>query len=128
LRNENRNAWSELFKFVPDALRVWPGGLILRGDGLRPELSATIGLTHSTNSPPVPIGPTGHDLMDGVVWSESKKFAGTYWSALLKWTSNEFSTFAFDLLAMLNLTYQPGRISSNHGQSWIDFSKQTQPK
>lgn len=128
LRNESRNAWSELFKFVPDARRVWPGGLILRGDGLRPELSATIGLTHSTNSPPVPIGPTGRDLTDTVVCSESKEFDGTYWSALLKWTSNEFSTFAFDLLAMLNRTYQPGRISSNHGQSWIDFSKEAPPK
>jgi hypothetical protein len=76
----------------------------------------------------VPIGPTGRDLMHGVVLSESKQFAGTYWSALLKWTSNEFSTFAFDLLAMLNGTYQAGRISSNHGQSWIDFSSQALPK
>jgi hypothetical protein len=128
LRSENRNAWSELFKFVPDRRKVWPGGLILRGEGLRPELSATIGLSHNTNSPPVPIGPTGRDLIDSMVQSESRKFDGTYWSALLKWTSNEFSTFAFDLLAMLNGTYQPGRVSSNHAQSWIDFSKQTPPK
>jgi hypothetical protein len=123
LRDENRNAWSELFKFVPDGPRVWPGGLILRGAGLRPELSASIGLTHNTNSPPVPIGPTGRDLMSTLVMSESKKFNDTYWSALLTWTPNEFSTFAFNLLAMLNGTYQADRISSHHGQSWIDFSK-----
>lgn len=122
LRAEDRNAWSALFRFVPDALRVWPGGLILRGEGLRREMSATIGLTHNTNSPPVPIGPSGRDLLD-LALSESKQFGGTYWSAFLQWTSNEFSKFAFDVLAMLNGTYQPGRSSTNHAQSWVDFSK-----
>jgi hypothetical protein len=125
LRNEDRNAFSALFKFVPDQLRVWPGGLILRGEGLRRELSGKIGLTHNTNSPPVPIGPSGHDLL-GFAWSESKQFNGTYWSASLQWTSNEFSNFAFDVLAMLNGTYQLGRSSTHHAQSWIGFSKQAQ--
>jgi hypothetical protein len=128
LRNEDRKAWPALSDFVPDARRVWPGGLILRGEGLRSELSATIGLTYSSNTPPGPIGPTGPDLMGDLVLSDSKQFGGTYWSALLRWTSNEFSTFAFDLLAMLNQTYQPGRSSSNYGQSWIDFSKHAPPK
>jgi len=127
LRTEDRNAWSALFRFVPDALRVWPGGLILRGEGLRRELSATIGLTHNTNSPPVPIGPMGSDLLD-LAWSESKQFGGTYWSAVMQWTSNEFSKFAFDVLAMLNGTYQPGRSSTNHAQSWVDFSKDVHTK
>jgi hypothetical protein len=122
LRNEDRSSLAALFKFVPDSLRVCPGGLILRGEGLRKEMSATIGLTHKTNSPPVPIGPVGRDLL-GLAWSESKQFGETYWSAFIQWTPNEFSKFAFDMLAMLNGTYQPGRSSTNHAQSWVDFSK-----
>lgn len=127
LRNQDRNSWSALSKFVPHVLRVWPGGLILRGEGLRGELSATIGLTRNTNSPPEPIGPSGRDLLD-LAFSESRQFGGTYWSALLQWTSNEFSKFAFDVLAMLNGTYQPGRSSTNHAQSWVDFSKEPRTK
>ncbi|MBZ5623090.1 MAG: hypothetical protein LAQ69_30860 [Acidobacteriia bacterium] len=125
LRNEDRNAWSALSKFVPDRKRVWPGGLILSGEGLRPEMSATIGLTCNGNSPPQPMGRTGSDLLS-LALSESKAFDGTHCSAMLHWTSNEFSEFSFHLLAMLNGTYQHGRSSSNHAMSWVDFSKQAQ--
>ena len=125
LRAENRNAWAQLFKFVPETVdRVWPIGLILRGDGLRPEFSATIRLTRSTDSPPIPIRRFGQDLLAPLVLSDSRALAGTHWSAGLTWTSNEFAAFAFDLLAILNGTYQPGRSSSTHGMSWIDFQQQ----
>ena len=122
LRDENRNAWAQLFKFVPETLkRGWPIGLILRGDGLRPEFAATIRLTRSAESPPMPIERLGRDLLAPIVLSDSRPLAGTYGAAQLTWTSNEFAEFAFDLLAILNGTYQPGRSSSSHGMSWIDY-------
>ena len=124
LRDADRNSWQELFKFVPDTRRVWPGGVVLRGHGLQPEFSATIGLNYSTNSPPVPVGPAGRDLLDTFVLSESKWLGETYWSARCRWSPNEFSTFAFDLLAMLSGTYDATLRSSNHAQAWLDFSKQ----
>jgi hypothetical protein len=122
LRNEDRNAWSALSKFIPDRNRVWPGGLILSGEGLRPEMSATIGVTHNTNSPPQPIEQSGKDLLNFAI-SDSVPFCGAYRSAIMQWTPNEFSKFSFDLLAMLNGTYQPGRSSSNHAMSWVDVPK-----
>jgi hypothetical protein len=120
LRAEDRNAWTALAKSVPEPRRIPPLGLILRGHGLRPELAARIYFARSANSPPVPIGPSGRDLLDSIVFSESQFSDNTYLSARLRWTSNEFSAFAFDILAALNGTYRPGSLSSSHGMSWID--------
>lgn len=125
LRGESRNASSALLKFIPEIGKIHPTGLILRGDGLRSELSAIIRLFRHTNSSEVAFEGHGRDLLDSMVISESRNLGGAHYSACVQWTPNSFSTFAFDLVAMLDGTYQPGQISSNHGLSWIDFSEQS---
>jgi hypothetical protein len=95
----------------------------LRGEGLPDGVSGTIGFSYSNVTPPVPITQTGRDLLDMLAMSNSKPFGDNHWSARLQWTPNEFSTFAFDFIAMLKGTYVPSRSSSQYGQSWVDFSK-----
>ncbi len=53
-------------------------------------------------------------------WSKSKEvWPGKHLQCLLQWTQSGFGQFAFDLIAVMNGTYQPGRASSLHGSFFV---------
>jgi hypothetical protein len=39
-------------------------------------------------------------------------------SSMLMWAEPNFSRFGFDLIAMMQGTYEPGKVSSFHGMGW----------
>lgn len=56
--------------------------------------------------------------MGGVVFSRARRENdGVFYGLELHWVPEEFSRFAFDLIAFLNGTYSPGKASSFHGTS-----------
>jgi hypothetical protein len=98
--------------------RPFYGGVVLRGEGLRLDETAMIELTVA-NEPMTPIF-TDAGLLHGCAMSGTAEVGGQHWGAMLMWSDVNFSRFAFDLLALLNGTYQRGRVSSFHG---LDLGK-----
>lgn len=73
---------------------MWPGAIILRGEGLPADVSGSIGVTYSANSPLVPLAQLGKDLFDILVHTGSRPVGDNHWCARLHWTPNEFSGVA----------------------------------
>jgi hypothetical protein len=92
--------------------------LILRGEGLSVESTGTIQLVRGD----VPLVSTvsrdkGSLLAERSLSNSIETDFHGHIAALLTWGCSQFSLFAFDLLAMVNGTYQPDIISSLHGTS-----------
>lgn len=58
-------------------------------------------------------------LLHNTALTASIESNGAHRGAMLMWSPVNFSQFAFDLLAFLNGSYEPGRNASFHGN---DFS------
>ena len=96
--------------------RPFYGGVVLRGEGLHPDNTAVIELT--VGNEPMEAIFTDAGLLHGFSMAGTAEVAGQHWGAMLMWSDVNFSRFSFDVLALLNGTYQPGRVSSFHG---LDF-------
>lgn len=92
--------------------RFW-GGVVLRGDGLAAEDTGRISFVQSEKRI------TAMSLEKGTppsFWmSGSQEVDGDHVAANLVWSSSGFAEFAFDLIALMNGTFQVGRLSSFHG-------------
>jgi len=119
LRKDDRRDLAALERFRALQLgRPFYGGVVLRGDGLRPDDTAMIELTVGNESMKAILTDAG--LLNGFAMTATTEVAGQHWGAMLMWSDFNFSRFSFDLLALLNGTYQPGRVSSFHG---LDFGR-----
>jgi hypothetical protein len=96
-----------------DFQRFFYGGVILRGDALHADDTALIHHLHGEkdHSEMLPQG----GLVTGMAMTAAKELKGRYVSSMVTWADVNFSIFAFDLIALLNGTYQAGRGSSFHG-------------
>jgi hypothetical protein len=89
------------------------GGIILQAEGI--DRTATGNFQYfveNESSQYGGIAPNG--------WSNSREVeSGKHLSCLLHWTQSSFAQFAFDLIAVMNGTYQSNRASSLHGLSFM---------
>lgn len=98
--------------------RGFYGAVIMRGEGLAIDNTAKIE-SMIGDQPMNPLFPDAgllnHIAMTGTLQVESR-----HCMAMAQWSGVNFSSFAFDVLALLNNTYKHGFASSFHG---VDFSK-----
>jgi hypothetical protein len=103
-----------LRKLTPsERFRGFYGGVILRGEGLPPEQSGRINPLHSKT--PLTETDDDRDSLLKLGMSSVKIGDDSYFGTLLMWNETHFGQFAFDLIALLNGTYDVGRLSSFHG-------------
>lgn len=91
--------------------------LILRGEGLPIEATGTIQIVDVDKPSASTVGRRKRSLIAERSLSNSIEVDPRHVAALLSWGSSQFSLFAFDLLAMINGTFQPNVMSSLHGTS-----------
>ena len=107
--------------------RGFYGAVILRGEGLEVDKAARI-------EPCIVVGQSYggkiHDagLLSNWTMLATVELEGRFCSADMHWSDVTFSTFAFDLLALLRNTYEHGRVSSFHGYDFSGFSRPQTPK
>jgi hypothetical protein len=106
-------------------LRGFAGGIVLRGQGLPADYAGQLAVYASDQ----PISATGggarESLLGGSYDSNSQVTTGPdgrvqHLGMLISWGAHTFAQFAFDIVALLRGTYEPGRLSSLHGVSWLD--------
>jgi hypothetical protein len=95
-------------------LRGFFGGIILRGEGQRKEFTGRISIVKSEKPFNSTIKNHSASLLSGVTGSV-KLGDHIYLGSMLMWTEWFFSQFGFDLIAMMQGTYQSGSLSSFHG-------------
>ncbi|MFT6922195.1 MAG: hypothetical protein ACJA1C_001197 [Crocinitomicaceae bacterium] len=104
-------------------LRGYCGGIILRGEGSDKEVTGELKLTVAKESisPIIPDNksPLFGLAMTGITEHADKK----YYGASISWGEYNFAKYAFDLVALLNSTYD-GRLSSFHGFGASEFEKE----
>lgn len=110
-----------LNKLVPTNLRRgFFGGIVLSAKGV--DQRNTARFRYFSDSEPLSLAKIeGRTLTSiakegGGVWSDSVEVSpGVHLTCMFDWSASNFSMFAFDLIAMMNGTYDPGRGSSWHG-------------
>ncbi|MBN1814254.1 MAG: hypothetical protein JXA14_20615 [Anaerolineae bacterium] len=141
LRREYEFSKKALNNLVPpQGLRGYFGGIVLRGEGLPPEVCGRIRMFPSETAIRSSVGKKRGSLLTDSQWADSRvstpedSYLGpmiTPWegekatqylskahlSAQLIWSEAEFARFAFDLVALLKGTYQMSLPSSFHGLS-----------
>jgi hypothetical protein len=115
-------------KLVPERdIRGYSGGIVLRGEGLQPQKSGRIWLLASKSSIKSTVGKKRESLLTGSPLSDTRReFDNYHRGMMLQWSEAEFARFAFDLVALLNNTYDR-RLSSFHGMSWQSTQKDDSP-
>ena len=118
-----KSALSELMKIID--IRGYYGSIILRGEGRAPTTTCKIDTMLTSHPHPIDGFPDMNDysMLTNFLWTNSQKVEENLYSWIdLTWQDLNFSTFAFDLLALLNGTYQQGKRSSFYAfgdSSWI---------
>jgi len=97
------------------SLRGFFGGIVLRGEGHTAPVTGWIALTQSEKAIDLKLdGKPGH-LLD---WGSTKTVEvaeKVHIGGWIDWAEFYFAKFAFDLIAMIQGTYQPNRLSSLYG-------------
>ena len=110
LRKKDKNNFAALEKYrVTEPLRGFSGSIILRGEGLPPNISGRIYKAAYSGEAYQPR--KDKSILGG--FNSVQISDNLFWTMI--WSDVFFSLFAFDLLAMLNGTYDANRISSFHG-------------
>lgn len=118
LKKKDENSGISLSRVNPtEDLRGFFGGMILRGEGQTKDLTGQLCLTVSDKPILRNFGKANQSLIDaGVSISKTVQVAdGRHQGAMLSWLESNFSRFGFDLIAMMQGTYEAGRVSSFYG-------------
>tara|TARA_R110001606_G_scaffold377821_1_gene537098 strand:- start:448 stop:1362 length:915 start_codon:yes stop_codon:yes gene_type:complete len=96
-------------------LRGFYGGVILRGEGLKTELTGNIKMLQIDKELKPNINKTksllnSHTIVNLEIINEDINFG-----AMLSWSPMNFSQFSFDIVSLLNGSYENGRLSSFYG-------------
>jgi hypothetical protein len=103
-------------------LRGYCGGIILRGEGSDKEVTGELKLTRAKESMS-PIIPDNKSPLFGFAMSGITEHSDkNYYGASISWGESNFAQYAFDLVALLNSTYD-SRLSSFHGFGASEFEK-----
>lgn len=121
LRETEQNSVAALDNLVPgDDMPRFAGGMILRRQGASGEASGRIMRIVQQEERSTSLVKDTSTLF-GTAFSNTKRLAtGQHQGALLNWTVWDFSRFAWDILAIMNGTYDPHLMSSLHGLVWRD--------
>jgi hypothetical protein len=115
LRQEALHSEAALTAMIEGAsLRGFLGGLVLRAYGHTTPSSGLIRLVRSTTPMESTIGRTA--LSEFGLSGSVQVAGGLHLAATIQWQESAFARFAFDLVALMNGTFQPGRLSSFYGQ------------
>ena len=124
MRKEQQFSESALAKLVAGVqFRGFFGGIILRGEGHTVGATARLSLAQSKTRIESTIGPTRQSLLGGFGMTESVRVTGDLHCAMLIWAEPNFSQFGFDLIAMMQGTYEAGR-SSFYGMGTSEWGKE----
>lgn len=105
-------------------LRGFRGGIVLRGEGHVKQLTGKMDLIHSNIAMNSTIQKPDSSLLSGWADADSLKIEdGLHFGAMLMWSESNFSGFAFDLVALLNGTFEIGRISSFHALGTTEWAE-----
>lgn len=97
-------------------LRGFQGALVLRGEGHSKPATGELTICSSETPIESTIARSKRSLLQSGVMCDSIRVTDNlHLVAMLVWTESGFSRFAFDLLAILQGTYEAGRLSSFHG-------------
>ena len=122
LREKHRHQ-SKCLEYLMEGLsmRGFLGAIILEGEGLSEELTGTIRYLRGDRIPNVLT--KEFDLLRAYShhFSTQQNNDETYDGVMLNWFVNGFIQFMFDLIAIWNGKFEPGRVSSFHGLSYIEL-------
>lgn len=116
LKQNHQFSESALRKLIAGIeLRRFFGGVVLRGEGHKIALTGKLEVVRSETPIKSLIGRDKASLLK-MGMTKSVKVADTlYYGAMLTWAETNFSRFGFDLLAMMQGTFEVGRLSSFYG-------------
>jgi hypothetical protein len=118
LRSENRFSEKALPNLLEGAnLRGFFGGVVLRGEAHSDALTTGRVSLVFYNAPSTGFG---KDLLGAPMTNSVEIRENFHVAALLMWSKMGFSQFAFDLIAMMQGTYEPGFVSSWYGLVGVD--------
>jgi hypothetical protein len=97
-------------------LRGFFGGVILRAEGSEQQVSGTLQWLPSPTPVGSTIGKKKKSLLRGLTTCESVRIADdVHLGVMLMWAEAFFAGFGFDLIARMQGTFEPGRVSSFYG-------------
>lgn len=105
-------------------LRGFRGGVILRGEGHSRQVTGKIDLLRSETPMVSTIERPDRSLLS--VWGDAdtvEVMDDLHFGAMLTWTEPNFSGYAFDLIALLNGTFEIGRLSSFHALGTTEWAE-----
>jgi hypothetical protein len=125
IRLENQYSESAMKKLVSAIqLRGFFGGIVLRGEGHTKGTTGKLSLLRSETPIESRIGKNKQSLLN-LGMAESVKVADAlHLGSMLMWGEPNFSQFGFDLIAMMQGTYEIGRLSSFHGMGTSEWDDQ----
>lgn len=127
LKKENQFSESALAKLVAGIqLRGFFGGVILRGEGHKIAATGRLSLLSSKTPIESTIEKNKMSLLTGAAMSKSSRITDDlHFGSMLIWMEPNFSQFGFDLIAMMQGTYEVGRLSSFHGMGTTEWEQST---
>lgn len=127
LKKEFEYSESTLLKFLSGIqYRGFFGGIILRGEGHTLPFSGKIRLLHSEEPIEGIIGPGKASMLQTSLTQTVQIADNLHMAAILTWSEIEFSQFAFDLVAIMQGTYDVGRVSSFYGMGTTQWENALQ--
>ena len=124
LRKEQQFSEAVLGKLVAGVqYRGFFGGVILRGEGHSVGATGRLALLQSKTPFETTIGAHKQSLLNFGMTQSVRVTDELHFGAMLTWTEPNFSQFGFDLIAMMQGTYEVGRLSSFHGMGTSEWEK-----
>jgi len=116
LRTPDASSHSALRTMVNGmSLRNFFGGIVLRGEGHTAPVTGRIALTQSEAATDMGLDGKPAHLLEWGMTKTVELADKVHIGAMISWAEYNFAQFAFDLLAMIQGNYQPGRFSSFYG-------------
>jgi len=105
-------------------LRGFIGAIILRGEGNEKQLTGKIDILHSETAMTSTIEKPETSLLSGLGLADTvREMDKLHYGAMLMWSEPSFSRYAFDLVAILNGTFEIGRASSFHALGTTEWAE-----
>ena len=116
LKQEHQFSESALSKLIAGIeLRGFFGGVVLRGEGHQNDVTGKLEILCSETPIESTIGKSKHSLFNFGITKSTKIADKLHLGAALVWSESNFSQFGFGVLAMMQGTYDGGKISSLYG-------------
>ena len=129
LRDKHQFSNSAMKKIIAAIqLRGFFGGIILRGEGHTKDVTGKLSLLRSATPIEGMIGKNNQSLLNWAMAESIRASDDLHFSSMLAWGEPNFSQFGFDLIAMMQGTYEVGRISSFHGMGSSEWEQSNELK